>query len=43
MSKDVALEKAQRDFDSNSGAPKWELKPHETVCPVCWLVKPCDC
>lgn len=22
---------------------EWELKPHETVCLVCFLVKPCDC
>jgi hypothetical protein len=40
---DATVEAAQREFDGSAGEPTWALKPHETVCSVCWIVKPCDC
>jgi hypothetical protein len=43
VSRDPFLDETQQEFNSNEGAPKWELKPNETVCKVCWIVKPCDC
>ncbi len=33
---------AQREWEGGSGEPAWTLKPHETVCKVCWIVKPCE-
>jgi len=42
--KDAALEAAQREFTAaDSSADAWALKPNETVCTCCYLVKPCEC
>lgn len=42
--KDAALEAAQREFTAaDASADAWALKPTETVCTGCFLVKPCEC
>lgn len=37
------VEAEQREFDGSSGEPTWALKPNESVCSDCWIVRPCDC